>query len=129
MVREKKTEQARSLRKDVVPAEYLLWKALRNRALGGFKFRRQHPVAQYIVDFACVECMVIAEADGESHLTNRRSDHERTAMLEQLGWRVLRYWNTEIYDDLDAVKEAIYRECVRRKDSGQPATAAGPPSP
>jgi very-short-patch-repair endonuclease len=111
---DKKTERARSLRKDDVPAQRRLWSALRNRALGGYKFRRQHQVAQYFADFACVECMVIVESDGPSHLENRRTDQRRTKTLENFGWLVLRYWNTEIYDDIDAVKEAIYRECVRR---------------
>jgi very-short-patch-repair endonuclease len=72
MPRKKHVRLAKSLRKRVVPAEALLWKALRNRALGGFKFRRQHPIDSYVVDFACVECKLAVELDGQSHL-NRRS--------------------------------------------------------
>ena len=103
---------ARSLRQRLVPAERLLWRALRNRALGGFKFRRQHPVGKYVVDFACVECNIIVEVDGESHLTTKRKDAVRTSFLESEGWCVLRYWNTEVYDELEAVREAIYHQCV-----------------
>ena len=103
-----------------MPAQQLLWKALRNRALGGFKFRRQHSIGPYFVDFACVECKVAVEADGVSHLTNHERDSKRTALLANEGWLVLRYWNTEIYDELDAVKEAIYRACVQRSASDLP---------
>jgi very-short-patch-repair endonuclease len=119
----RKIELARSLRKQDVPTERRLWGALRNRALAGFKFRRQHPMGEYIVDFACVECMVIVEADGLSHVNNRRLDLRRTKAIQNPGWLVLRFWNTEIYDDVDAVKEAIYRECIRRRGD------AVPPSP
>ena len=103
---------AQSLRKQTMPAEALLWKALRNRALAGFKFRRQHPVGRYVVDFACVEGKLAVELDGLSHLPSKTDDETRTAFLESLGWRVMRFWNTEVYDDFDAVKEAIYRRCI-----------------
>jgi very-short-patch-repair endonuclease len=105
---------ARSLRQSSVPAEGILWNALRNRALGGFKFRRQHPIGPYIVDFACVEAMIVVEADGESHLPRKAEDKKRTQFLASEGWEVQRFWNTEIYDELDSVKEAIYQLCVKR---------------
>ena len=121
MAREpKQTDLARSLRKKLVPAEQLLWRALRNRALGGFKFRRQFPIGPYVVDFACVSCKVVVEADGESHLTSQRRDRQRTVLLDAEGWQVLRFWNTEVYEDLDAVKEAIYRACVSRLEMDMP---------
>jgi very-short-patch-repair endonuclease len=105
---------ARSLRQQTVPAEALLWKALRSRALGGFKFRRQHPIGPYVVDFACVEIKLAVELDGLSHLHNKTADQTRTAFLESLGWCVVRFWNTEIYDDFEPVKEAIFHQCVTR---------------
>jgi len=111
----KRTNLARSLRKKVVPAEGILWKALRNRALGGFKFRRQHCIGPYVVDFACVECKVAVEVDGTTHLSKRRGDAERSRFLETDGWCVRRFWNTEIFDELEAVREAIYQECVKRR--------------
>ena len=125
----RKIELARSLRRQDVPAERRLWGALRNRALGDFKFRRQHPIDDYIVDFACVESLVIVEADGLSHLYNRREDLSRTRALQNLGWRVLRFWNTEIYEVVDPVKEAIYRECIRRQKLQSIPDDRVPPSP
>jgi very-short-patch-repair endonuclease len=110
----KKIQLARTLRKDSVPAEALLWKALRNRALGGFKFRRQHPIGRYVADFACVECKIAVELDGETHLPRKDADQKRTEILQADGWCVMRFWNNEIYDKLDPVKEAIYQMCVRR---------------
>jgi very-short-patch-repair endonuclease len=63
---------------------------------------------------ACLEAKVVVEADGESHLQRIREDGERTKYLESAGWVVLRFWNTTIYDDLEAVKEAIYQTCTKR---------------
>jgi very-short-patch-repair endonuclease len=125
----KRISLARSLRKKAVPAEARLWKALRNRALAGFKFRRQHPVGPYVVDFACVECKLVVEVDGATHLTTRRRDGRRTAVLEAEGWLVMRFWNTEVYDDLDPVKEAIYRQCVTRGAPGLPPHPSPLPPP
>ena len=115
MAREgKRTKLARAQRQAPIPAEKRLWKALRNRALGGFKFRRQHPIGPYVVDFACPDCKVVVEIDGESHLSHREKDSQRTMVLESGGWYVLRFWNTEIYDDFEPVKELIYRTCRKR---------------
>ncbi len=109
-----------SMRKAPAPAEALLWQALRNRALGGFKFRRQHPIGPYVADFACVESLIVIELDGETHLPRKASDEERTKVLESQGWQVIRFWNTDIYDDLESVKEAIYQLCVRRSPPPSP---------
>jgi very-short-patch-repair endonuclease len=109
---------ARSLRKQVAPTEALLWKALRNRALGGFKFRRQHPIGPYIVDFACVECKLAIELDGLRHLLRNEADQDRTTFLETAGWCVMRFWNTVVYDDFEPVREAIYRQCMARVKAG-----------
>src|SRR5262245_41908134 len=117
----KKIDLARTLRQNSVPAEALLWKVLRNRALAGFKFRRQHPVGRYVADFACVECKVILELDGETHLGIGDADRKRTEAMEKGGWLVLRFWNTQVYDELESVKEAIYETCSRR--------LLAPPSP
>jgi very-short-patch-repair endonuclease len=91
-----------------------LWKALRNRALGGYKFRRQHPIGPYVVDFACVDCKLVIEVDGQTHLPRKSADEKRAQLLEKEGWCVIRFWNTEIYEELEPVKEAIYRQCVAR---------------
>jgi very-short-patch-repair endonuclease len=111
----KRIRLARVLRQRNVPAEALLWKALRNRVLGGFKFRRQHPIGSYIVDFACVECAIVVELDGTTHLHPPRTDVKRTTCLEAEGWQVLRFWNIQVFEDLEAVKEAIYQARVQRR--------------
>ena len=111
----KRINLARSLRKRDVPAEALLWKALRNRVLASFKFRRQHPIGPYVVDFACVASKVVVELDGESHLVKRTTDAVRAKFLETEGWQVLRFWNPEVYDDLETVKEAIYEACAKNQ--------------
>ena len=112
--------RARSLRQRAVPAEALLWKALRNRALVGFKFRRQHPIGVFIADFACVSCKIAIQVDGATHLASRRSDTKRTTFLESEGWCVMRFWNTEIYEELEAACEAVYRLCMERSAQSCP---------
>ena len=114
----KRIPLARSLRKRPVPAEALLWKVLRNRTLAGYKFRRQHPIGPFVVDFACVECKLVVELDGPSHLPRKEPDALRSQFLETEGWSVIRFWNTDIYEHLEPVKEAIYRECVARSKPG-----------
>ncbi|MBY0526557.1 MAG: DUF559 domain-containing protein [Gemmataceae bacterium] len=126
----KRVDLARTLRQDDVPAEKLLWKAIRNRALGGLKFRRQHPIGRYVVDFACVACRIVVELDGETHLATKHADARRTQFLQSEGWWLLRVWNTDIYDELESVKEAIYQACVRRTgNAGDPDDPPSPPSP
>src|SRR6516162_9520977 len=100
----------------MTPAESLLWKHLRGRRFAGFKFRRQHPIGPFFADLACHECKIIIEVDGESHLGPESRDDRRSAYLREDGWLVLRFWNTEVYDDLDSVLEAIYQACARRKE-------------
>ena len=99
-----------------VPAEKILWAEVRHRSLGGFKFRRQHPLGRFVTDFACVERKVVVELDGESHLDRTQEDQQRTKWLESEGWLVIRFWNNEIYDELEEVKEAIYQGCMKRPE-------------
>src|SRR5579864_8634919 len=88
-------ERARDLRQDATAAERRLWSALRDRRLRGYRFRRQHPIGNCIVDFACTQHRLIIEADGGQHADNE-NDRRRTAWLESEGWRVLRFWNNDI---------------------------------
>ena len=88
-------------------AERRLWSALRGRRLRGFKFRRQHPIGPFIVDFACIEHHVVIEADGGQH-ADSVDDFRRTAWLEAHGWRVLRYWNNDVLANTEGVQEAIF---------------------
>jgi primosomal protein N' (replication factor Y) len=99
---------ARVLRKTMTDAERRLWSILRGRRLAGCKFRRQHPVNPYILDFACVECRLAVEADGGQHAGNE-ADRRRVALLRARGWRVLRLWNNDILANTDGVVGIILR--------------------
>ncbi len=109
--RQRSTVLARSLRKQMTHAEVKLWLRLRSRQLQGYKFRRQHPIGPYIVDFACLNLKLAIEVDGPSHMTGSRiaHDRERTTFLEQGGWQVLRFWNTDIHHDMETCLECIAR--------------------
>jgi very-short-patch-repair endonuclease len=113
---------ARDMRREPAPAEQILWACLRNRRLNGFKFRRQHAVGGYITDFFCAECELIVELDGDSHEDRRAHDEKRTELLKQRGFEVVRFPNTEVFDNLDGVLEKILELCERRK----PAEGNGP---
>ncbi|MGP1273893.1 MAG: endonuclease domain-containing protein, partial [Caulobacterales bacterium] len=93
---------ARLLRRKLTDAETILWSRLRGAQIKGWRFRRQHPVGPYIADFACVKAQRIVEVDGATHSSRREQAHDtnRTAYMQGLGWRVLRVWNTDIYDNL-----------------------------
>jgi very-short-patch-repair endonuclease len=88
-------------------AERLLWKALRNSKLNGIKFRRQFPVGKFILDFCAASINLAVEIDGPIHNASIQRDTERTAILEQLGYHVIRFSNNEVIDNLPAVLEAI----------------------
>lgn len=100
---------ARMLRKRPTDAESALWRQLRLRQIDGAKFRRQHPIGPYIVDFACLEHKLIIEVDGSQHAEQKRQDAERTAWLQSVGCRVIRFWDHEVLTELESVKEAIWR--------------------
>ena len=90
-------------------AERRLWVRLRNCQLGGFRFRRQHTIGPYVADFACVKAMLVIECDGEQHGYDdiRAHDERRDAFLRSEGWDVLRFWNSEIHNNMDGVLETI----------------------
>ena len=88
-------------------AERQLWYHTRDRQLGGFKFRRQHPVGPFIVDFVCPEKMIIIEVDGGHHDENRELDTQRSEYLNKLGYKVFRFWNNEVLQETEAVLSAI----------------------
>ncbi len=100
---------ARQLRRDATNAEHLLWKQLRNRQVGGLNFRRQVPIGPYVADFVCLELRLIVEVDGGQHAAERDRDAARTAWLESRGYRVIRFWNNEVIENMDGVVEAIQR--------------------
>jgi very-short-patch-repair endonuclease len=106
-------QRCRDLRKNATDAEQLLWACLRDRNLAGYKFRRQHPVDHYILDFYCHEARLCIELDGGGHTEpdQQNYDAERTAFLESQGIEVLRYWNHEVMEDLELVLETILEKC------------------
>jgi very-short-patch-repair endonuclease len=100
---------ARKLRAHSTDAERRMWYFLRNRRLGGLRFRRQHPCGPYFADFVCAEKRLIVEIDGGQHALRQSSDDERTRYLESRGYRVLRFWNNEVLTSMPAVAEVILR--------------------
>jgi adenine-specific DNA-methyltransferase len=99
------TTRSRRLRRDSTDAERKLWNILRNRQLNGFKFRQQVEIDGYIADFFCPEKRLIIEVDGGQHTPER--DARRTAFLESQGFRILRFWNNDVLQNLDGVWAAI----------------------
>ena len=97
----------------MAPAEKILWRELRDRRLGGHRFRRQQPFGAYILDFYCSAAKVTVELDGVSHLKRTAEDEGRDKWIRQ-GVEIVRVWNTHVFDDLDVVKEIIYRKLVER---------------
>jgi len=92
-------------------AEFRLWQGLRNRKLARWKFRRQHPIDRYVVDFVSLDGKLVIEVDGVTHATAAamKGDEERTRILEAFGFLVVRVSNTDVYDNLDGVLEMIDR--------------------
>lgn len=107
-----RTSRARELREQKTKAESLIWTVLRAKRLAGLKFRRQHPTGPYFADFACVEKMTIVELDGEYHEDELQhvKDSERQAYLEALGWKVVRFSNEEVINDVESVAISIARQ-------------------
>jgi len=85
-----------------------MWSALRYRRLARYKFRRQHPIGHYVVDFACTKYALVIEIDGGQH-ADSAADAHRTSWLEQHRWRVIRFWNHDVLADMNGVIEAISR--------------------
>ena len=102
---------ARQLRREQTNAERLLWRLLRNKRFCGLKFRRQHPIEPYVLDFYCHEERLGIELDGGQHAApaTQRSDTARTAFLESKGITIVRFWNHEVLQDPVAVLERLYR--------------------
>ena len=104
-------QRARQFRKSPMHTEQLLWDHLRNRQLAGLKFRRQHPIGPYIVDFYCAQCRLIIEVDGPSHQQQTEYDAERTRWLNEQGYRVIRFSNTAVTEQIELVMQAIVENC------------------
>ncbi|WP_313927989.1 endonuclease domain-containing protein [Pseudoxanthomonas sp.] len=99
-------DHAKRLRKSMTDAERWLWQYLRAGRLEGMKFRRQHPVPPYIVDFCCVEACLVVELDGSQHTP--AADAARTRYLQSQGWRVVRFCDNDVLREVEAVVTAIW---------------------
>jgi len=115
--RPRKTARARTLRRDAPPAERLLWRRLSGAALGA-RFNRQMPLGPYFADFLCRELKLVIELDGWSHETRQAHDAVRDRWLREAGYRVLRFTNADVADNLEgvcrAIAEAVQQERARK---------------
>ncbi len=107
---------ARESRKKSTDAEKTLWRQLRNRRCVGFKFRRQHVVGDFILDFYCPGVRLAIEVDGGGHASNKQAIYDacRTEVLQRCGIRVLRFWNHEVLQHIDSVMDEIHRALKER---------------
>jgi very-short-patch-repair endonuclease len=110
------TNQTRSraidLRRNATHPEQRLWSMLCRRQLSGLKFRRQHPIEPYVVDYYCASAKLVVELDGESHEGRQSYDENREVFLRNLGLKIVRVTNDEVLDNLDGVAEMILREAT-----------------
>ena len=113
----------KKLRNQPTDAEHRLWQYLRGRQLQGCKFRRQHPFGDYILDFACLDRKIAIELDGSQHAKSTEYDAERTKVLEKAGFRVLRFWNNEVFENIEGVVEVIIAALI------DPKATPSPPNP
>ncbi|KJN20046.1 endonuclease domain-containing protein [Enterobacter sichuanensis] len=98
---------AKQLRRELTKEERRQWYLLRSRRFENYKFRRQHPVGNYILDFACCAARLAIELDGGQDAENQEYDRQRTLWLNQKGWYVIRFWNNELCNNEEAVLEKI----------------------
>lgn len=99
--------RARGLRRRQTESERVLWQRLRDRQLHQAKFRRQHPIGPYIVDFCCPAHRLVIELDGGHHAAQIEADERRTTFLMQRGYQVLRFWDHDVLGNREAVLQAI----------------------
>ncbi|MBN1887291.1 MAG: DUF559 domain-containing protein [Thermoflexales bacterium] len=114
-------QRSRELRQPQTPAESKLWTVLRGRQFSGYKFRRQHPIGRFIVDFYCAEARLVIEIDGDSHAEQVEYDATRTDWLAQHGYRVIRFVNRDVLHQLEAVTEQIMVVCKQSPQMEPPA--------
>jgi very-short-patch-repair endonuclease len=112
---------ARHLRQNPTDAERALWCHLRMRQLSGHKFRRQYAIQNFIIDFVCIERRLAIELDGSQHFSQSDYDAARTGILEAQGYRVLRFWNNELFENMEGVLEVILAALEENKDNPHPS--------
>lgn len=102
-------ERSRDLRKNLTDAEQKLWQKLRNKQINDHKFRRQFVLGNYIVDFICLDKRLIIEVDGGQHMDNVDYDSQRDKWLKSQNFKVLRFWNNQVLNEIDSVLEVIVK--------------------
>ncbi len=105
-------ETAKNLRKQQTFVENIMWGRLRSRQIAGTKFRRQQPIGKYVVDFISFEKKLIVELDGGQHASQRDKDKTRENFLISQGFKVLRFWNNEVLENVEGVMETIRLNCT-----------------
>ncbi|MHB1350141.1 MAG: endonuclease domain-containing protein [Desulfobulbaceae bacterium] len=116
--------RARELRTNVTDAERHLWRHLRNRQVEGARFRRQQPIEGYIVDFVSFDRRIIIELDGGQHAEAKTRDQQRDTCLSENGFTVLRFWNNDVFSNLEGVLAVIRKHCLSGISSNQPNAQA-----
>ena|GEM_PF-1011510 len=111
---------AKDLRKELTPAETKLWNQLRAKRLGGYRFRRQHPIGKFIADFACVKSKVVIEVDGDSHFTEaaQARDEIRSDFIKSKGWTIFRCTNLDIYNNMSGTPDSLLAALTRSPTFG-----------
>jgi very-short-patch-repair endonuclease len=104
------------MRQDATQGENTLWQAIRNKQLGGLKFKRQFPLENCILDFVCLEARLIIELDGCQH-SSSNADIKRDLHFARLRFRTLRFWNDEVTNNLDGVCSHILREALNEREN------------
>ena len=114
-------ERARKLRKEATVSERIFWSRVRNNQIDGRRFRRQHPIGPYVVDFVCLEKHLVIEIDGSQHdePEQKRKDDARTAWLQSEGYRVTRFWAWDVTKDVDQI---IFEIRLSLSESVEPAS-------
>ncbi len=119
-------DRARQLRRNQTDAERKLWARLRSRELCGFKFRRQYPISPFIADFCCFEQRLVVELDGGQHAQQTEADQRRSDLLTRHGYRVLRFWDNEVLQNIDGVLQRIAEALSNPNGNLEPSPVPSP---
>jgi very-short-patch-repair endonuclease len=125
------SDRARDLRRNATKEERIVWRWLRDRRLRGLKFRRQHPILNYVADFYCVELKLIVEIDGRGHETpaEQHYDVRRACELSKIGVEIIRVRNEDVRKDSTATADTVIAAIERLRSEYQPSPGLRPPSP